>query len=48
MLTRTNRLLPLYQETSSYVADFSSLSDYHVLDRLEAHDDTASQWTEDT
>ena len=23
------------------------LSDYHVLDWFEAHEDTASQWTED-
>ena len=31
----------------SCVADLSSLSDYHVLDWLEAHEDRASQWTED-
>jgi len=26
----------------------SLLSDYHVLGWLEAHEDTASQWTKDT
>jgi len=29
------------------VADLSSLSDYHVLDWLKAHEDAAIQWTED-
>jgi len=47
MLMRISRLLSLYQETCSCVADLSSLSDYHVFDWLEAHEDTASQWTKD-
>ena len=36
-----------YQETWSCVANLSSLSDYHVLAWLEAHEYTASQWTKD-
>ena len=33
--------------TCSCVANLSSLSDYHDLDQLEAHEDTGSKWTED-
>ena len=37
-----------YQETWSCVANLSSLSDYHVLDWLKTHEDTASQWSEES
>ena len=30
------------------LANLSSLSDYHDLDQLEAHEDTGSKWTEDS
>ena len=33
--------------TCSCVANLSSLSDYHDLDQLEAHEDTGSKWNED-
>jgi len=39
MLTRKKNAS--YQETWSCVANLSSLSDYHVLDWLETHEDTA-------
>jgi len=37
----------LYQQTCSCVANLSSVCDYHVPNWLKAHEDTASQWTED-